>query len=212
MPKPDLDGLDVDRLAEVLLPGSGRPYPMNEGLESRVYGIDVGTERYVLRIGSDRRSYDKDAYVASSFADAGLPVPPVVAIGEVGPHAYCLTPRLPGAPVNRVAPDALESMTAAVAAMLQIVWAQDVSQSSGFGMCDHAGNGEFTSWHDYLLDDSPVQAASERPRVPRPLLDRLYGYIGERAGRCPETRGLLHGDFGSGNVLVEGTTVTGVLD
>lgn len=212
MPKPDLAGVDVADLVAGLVPGHRRLYPMAEGLQCRVYGIDGATQHYVLRIGADRAGFDKDAYAAAAFAGPRLPIPHVLAIGEVADHAYCLSRRLPGTPVNRIATDALAVVVEAVDAALHVLWTQDVSRSTGYGMFDNSGDAAFVTWRDYLLDPTPVQAAVDRPGVPPRLAEGLHAYVAARADDCPEDRSLLHGDFGADNVLTDGHTVTGVLD
>lgn len=212
MPKPELDGLDVAELALELVPGSGRPYPMTEGLQSRVFGIDVGAERYVLRIGLGRAGFDKDAHAAATFGGPDLPIPQVRTIGEVGPYAYCLSRRLAGSPVNRLAPETLPPVVAALDATLRNVWGRDVSRSNGFGMFDHTGNGAYPTWQDYLLDPVPVRVAAGRGRVPPGLVESLHRYVADSAADCPPGRSLLHGDYGSDNTLTDGHTITGVLD
>lgn len=212
MPKPELADADVIELAARLVPGSDRPYPMTEGLQSRVYGIDADVERYVLRIAGGRAGFDKDAYAAGAFGGSGLPIPAVEAIGDVGRYVYCLSRRLPGRPVNQIAPDTLAPVTDALDATLRRMWARDVGRSNGFGLFDGSGDGTFTSWQEYLTDPTPVQVAVTAGRAPQGLAESLHRRVVDRAQDCPTGRGLLHGDFGSGNTLTDGCTVTGVLD
>lgn len=212
MPKPTVADDQITELAAALVPGSPPPFAMTEGLKSRAFGIVTGSERYVLRVGATRDGFDKDAHVANLLADSDLPIPDVLAIGDVGEHVYCLSRRLPGFPVNDVAPNDLSPLTDALHATLRRVWAHDVAGSTGYGMFDGDGVGAFASWHDYLTDRSPVHAAATRHGVPRGLAEDLYVLVVEQAGDCPEERALLHGDFGSANALTDGRSITGVLD
>lgn len=209
--KPELIYSDVVELAASLVSGSRRPYSMTEGLQSRTYGISVGRECYVLRIGASRAGFDKDAYAAVTFSGPGLPIPQIEAIGEAGPYAYCLSRRLPGRPVNQVAPDALPRVAEALDLTLRRLWTADVSQSTGFGPFDHAGDGAFASWLEYLVDPAPVRAALDRRRIPASLVNDLHAYVVDRAEDTAQ-RCLLHGDFGSDNALTDGRAITGVLD
>lgn len=211
MPEPDPTDLDVAELAARLVPGSRPPHPLAEGLESRAFGIDAGAERYVLRIGVGRTSFDKDAYAAAAFGGPGLPIPAVETVGTAGAFAYCLSRRLPGTPVNQLGAAALPPVIAALGETLRVVWAQDVGDSTGFGMFDGTGNARYPSWHAYLVDAAPAGAAAARG-VRASLVERLHRLVVERAPDRPPTRSLLHGDFGSGNVLTDGRAVTGVLD
>lgn len=166
----------------------------------------------MLRVGTSRTAFEKDAYAAATFAAPGLPIPEVVAIGELGPYAYCLARRLPGTPVNQLAADVLPQVADALVATLRRLWTADVGASTGFGMFDHTGDGAYASWRDYLVDPAPVRAAVDERHVPSRLADGLHAYVVDRVDDCPGERALLHGDFGSANVLTDGRAVTGVLD
>jgi hygromycin-B 4-O-kinase len=210
MRKPALDGIDLAQFTETLVPGASNPHPMAEGLRCRAFGIEAGSERYVLRIASDDRGFGKDAYAARTFR--GLPVPEVVAMGDLGEHAYCLTRRLPGATVNRLSEPELPPVVQALDAMLTKIRSVDVTGSAGFGRFDGSGAGAFPTWRDYLLDPAEAIRAGDRAFVPAGLAEALHRYVIDRVDDCPEIRCVFHGDFGSDNVLTDGQAITGVLD
>lgn len=209
MAKPALDGIDLTALTRTLLPDAGPPYPLGEGVRSRAFGLDAGTERYVLRIGTDARGFAKDAYAARAFP--GLPVPEVVEIGEVGPYVYCLSRRLPGRTVHAVPTDELGPVLPAVGETLAALWATDVAGTTGYGLFDGSGAGAAPTWRAYLLDQGPVRDADRRG-IPARLVDGLCRIVADRVDDCPEDRRLLHGDFGSDNALTDGRRITGVLN
>jgi hygromycin-B 4-O-kinase len=91
----------------------------------------------------------------------------------------------------------------------------DVSMTSGFGPFDAEGAGKYGSWRAFLTsaaDPDRYDLAAVAKRVDIDRARRLLDVIGELAGSCPEVRKLVHGDFGSNNVLVDGELVTGVID
>ena len=88
----------------------------------------------------------------------------------------------------------------------------DISDTSGHGDFDADGIGKDKSWQEYLVSilDSDWQKVTER--LDRSLLNRLAEEFASVLPSCPEERRLVHGDFGSNNLLVDKGRVTGALD
>jgi hygromycin-B 4-O-kinase len=115
-----------------------------------------------------------------------------------------VTHRLPGVTLEALLPEDAARLTGAVHDAWVALGKTDVSAIGGFGDFEASGNAPADTWRDVLLatldfaepeDDALVVATYKA------LVDR-----------CPEKRSLVHGDFGSNNVLAHHGTVTGVLD
>jgi hygromycin-B 4-O-kinase len=90
----------------------------------------------------------------------------------------------------------------------------DVAMIAGYGEFDVLGRCDHTSWRDYLTDiANPAThdwSQLSREWMAPPL--RLLDLVSSLAEDCPEVRGLVHGDFGSNNVLADGDRITGIID
>jgi hygromycin-B 4-O-kinase len=190
--------------------------PMVEGEESRVFGFRRDAEDLVVRINPSIEGFRKDALVYRHFATAELPAPAVVSIGILDDgHAYCVSRRIAGVTLQALSRSRLQPLLEPVALVMDAIAASDVTTTSGFGSFDASGVGKYPSWRDFLTsvadrDRYDWLAASKHADMTR--VGRFLGLIGDLAGNCPEVRRLVHGDFGSNNVLTDGSRVTAVID
>jgi hygromycin-B 4-O-kinase len=175
-----------------------------EGLESQAFRFDVGAEEYVLRIGTSRRGFEKDRW-AVAVAGRHVPVPTVFEIGSFDEtHTYCITQRLPGTIVEDLPAAEAADVVGAVAASWAALASCDVTSVAGFGDFDAEGRAPASTWRAVLL--GTLEAATDADDGS--VLETYAGLV----ERCPEERALVHGDFGSNNLLVHDGDVGGVLD
>jgi hygromycin-B 4-O-kinase len=186
-----------------------------QGEDSQTYGVDAAGQSYVVRINRSDEGFRKDRYAHERFSSARLPIPRVVAIGPIGDGLqFCISERARGSTLE----DQASSEVSKLVDQLFTVWSElarcDIGDSSGYGWFDDNGTAFSESWRDYLRSEADgwdeLRAESERlvGRDPGDLLE-LYRSLIES---CPEERRLVHGDFGSNNVIVDGGRVTAVLD
>ncbi|WP_344681763.1 phosphotransferase family protein [Saccharopolyspora taberi] len=187
-------------LAYNLGPVSGL-HRLVEGEESQAFGVRCADGERVVRINGDRAGFAKDAF-AHRFDGPALPVPRVVTIGELSTgHAVCVSTRLPGRSLQDLERAELSGVAPLVEATMSAI--ADLSGTRGFGRFDADGVGEHRSWRDFLASTPPPDSDLGR---------RLHAELLRLVPSCPEVRQLVHGDFGSNNVLTDGTRITGVLD
>ena len=183
------------------------------GDESRVYLLTGDGSKRILRVSRSRFGFDKDAFAYRHFHSSSLPIPVVLEIGDLdGINSFCITNYASGTTLQDLSADQMQPLLQPVADMLQSIRKSDISATSGFGLLDQNGTGSHPSWSSFLqsLDNQ------QWPDVPH-LLDtsQLRSAIGkllslsENAG---DFRCLIHGDFGSNNVLTEGQSITAVID
>ncbi len=189
--------------------------PISEGEESQAYRFRSGARTYVMRINRTLAGFEKDAFVYRKFARPDLPIPEVIRIGEIDKHFYCISPSLPGVILQDLKREDLPPVLGPTARILELIAESDLGEISGFGPFDKNETGKYGSWRDFLT------SIADRDRyawqhVGRPLDSREICRLLERlirlAAHCPETRALVHGDFGSNNVLTDGRRITGVID
>lgn len=175
-----------------------------EGLESQAFRFDLGAEEFVLRIGLSGRGFEKDRW-AAAVAGRHVPVPVVFEIGSVAEAlTYCITQRLPGTTLEELAPADAADVVGAVAGAWAALASCDVRSVVGFGDFDAEGSAPANTWRAVLLGTLEAATAADDVSVLE-----TYARLVER---CPEERALVHGDFGSNNLLVNDGVVSGVLD
>jgi hygromycin-B 4-O-kinase len=217
MPKTSLPREAVEAFLRREMPGSaGTVQPLVEGEEAQAFAFSQSGQAYVIRITRSAAGFHKDAYAYRHFCSSALPIPAVHRIGQIdAEHTYCISDLAPGMTLQALPAEALPESLAPTLEVWAAIGAVDVTKTSGFGDFDHLGRGEFASWQDYLraVLNQPSEAWESRGT----MLD--HGLIGEVTAvleatipRCPEVRQLVHGDFGSNNVLAQGARITAVLD
>lgn len=190
--------------------------PMVEGEESRVFGFRRGSEDFVVRVNASAEGFAKDAFAYRKFASARLPIPEIISIFRLNDgHACCVSRRLPGVTLQDLESHNLPAVVGEVAEVLAAIAASDIAVTSGFGRFDAGGTGEHTSWREFLMsvgDRERYDWEVMRGGVARGRVDRLVERLTSAAESCPEVRQLVHGDFGSNNVLSDRNRITGVID
>jgi hygromycin-B 4-O-kinase len=168
-------------------------WQLAEGEESQAYAAVADGQQIVVRINSRREGFDKDAFIAELWPTRW--VPKVMAIEPLSDAWLCISERMPGVTLQALGRGA-ESCAQEVLEVLDSIAASDVSSIVGYGPFSASGIGICPSWQAFV-------ASIDGPRdLVRLVCEYQYG----------EKRALVHGDFGSNNVLAENGTVTGVID
>jgi len=192
---------------------------LGNGHWSRAFSfIDNGTA-YVLRIGEHRDDFEKDAS-AAAFADAFLPIPSVVAIGECDAGWYAVSQRCYGTFLDDLTAAEWQHVIPNVLIALDAL--RDVTFTAGIHWAKKHPV-DVTSWRSWLIDslvDNPdargggwtetLQAYPDIYRVFTKGLEQMDQLVPS----MPELRCLLHRDWLHGNVLANPTTgkLTGIFD
>ncbi|WP_054311149.1 phosphotransferase [Mesorhizobium sp. 1M-11] len=188
---------------------------VSEGEESQAFGIRLADEDLILRINRLTEGFQKEAFCYRHFTSASLPIPQILSIGEVDGHAYCVSRRAAGKTLQDLSPAELPPVVARVDEVMRAIAEAPLHGTEGFGRFDANGIGEHESWRGFLAavaDPRRHDWKGCEPAVERRWVDRHLHLLGVLISQCPETRGLVHGDFGSNNVLTDSLAITGVID
>lgn len=164
-----------------------------EGEESQAYGAVADGRDIVVRINRTREGFEKDAYVANSWPAVRAPL--VLHIEPISDAWLCISNRVNGTTLQALGMEA-HAYGQEVAGILDVLAASDTSRVAGYGPFDASGRGLFQSWQAFIM-------AVDGPQ------DLVRFVCAHRYG---DHRGLVHGDFGSNNILAENGRVTGVID
>lgn len=204
--------------------------PVGAGMFSRAYSFRTGGKEFILRINRFREDFLKDEYAWRAWASPDIPIPEVIAIGEMrggdGDEGldsdeglyYAITRHAPGRTLARMEADELYPLIPEIFRTLDAIRKADISRNSGCGLMDAAGHGIFHSWPDYLRARHNQKFAhdweglAEHPFFERELYERLRSEMEMLLDYVPAEKYLVHGDFGFDNVIADNGKITGVLD
>ncbi len=188
-----------------------------EGLESQAFAFRRGQVEFVIRVGNSEAGFEKDRYAGVAFGRAELPVPEVVEIGrlDAGP-AYCISRRASGVRLADLGAAEADRLARDVAGTIAAIAASDVTDTTGFGRFDGlGGSAAHATWRAFLLSVADPRAYDWRVaagRVDMALVSRALAAVADLCRHCPEERRLVHGDFGSYNLVSDGQRITAVVD
>lgn len=166
----------------------------------------------MIRVNRTIEGFEKDAFAHRRFARIDLPIPKVLHIGEIEDRYYCITDKLAGATLQGLTPEKLVPLLAPTARIIEAIAQSDVEGISGFGPFGAEGVGRNTSWREFLTSIADCDWGAIKARVDMARVARFLDKLDVLADGCPEMRRLVHGDFGSNNVLTDGLRITGVID
>jgi hygromycin-B 4-O-kinase len=98
-------------------------------------------------------------------------------------------------------------------ATMQAISRCDICSTKGFGIFDDHGVGSHSSWQSFLRSPSTLDwtKVATTPSGNTGIDIALQGLL-KLTENMQDFRNLVHGDFGSNNVLSDGTLITGVID
>lgn len=206
MNKPHLSAIKLTHELHHVLGDISDLHPMTEGEESRVFGFRRGDDDFILRVNREIGGFRKDDFIHRTFGGADLPIPEITAIGHLTDgNAYCVSRQAMGRTLQDLSDRELPFVLDAVAQVMAAIAHCDPPDAQGFGLFDASGIAPHASWRDFLLGLMALDWDGGEVRDLLALFEDL-------ARDCPEQRALVHGDFGSNNVLTDGRRVTAVID
>ncbi|UYN99740.1 MAG: aminoglycoside phosphotransferase family protein [Devosia sp.] len=211
MAKPNPDLAVIRQVLAAQFPDFSELSPLVEGEESRAYAFLASGGPYVLRVNRQRGGFDKDRLAANRFAQR-LPIPEVHLIAPCGRDWLCISAKLPGDTLQALPPGGAYAYGQAVQDVLEGLSLTELAGPSGFGSMDGSGAAPLAHWRDFFALPSQVDWAGLAPAAQAVEIGTLASGLARWSEDLPDRRGLIHGDFGSNNVLVADGTVTGLID
>ncbi|RAP76829.1 hypothetical protein DL346_09770 [Paenibacillus montanisoli] len=190
--------------------------PVAEGEESQAFSIRFGEDECILRVNRSAEGFRQDDFCYRHFSSRDLPIPEIVNIGELdGEYAYCVSRRAPGVTLQDLPFSDLPSVTGPVMRVMESIAGTNIAGTKGFGPFDENGIGRFANWRDFIMNitnSSQYDWGAVKLLIVDQRIESYFRAVEAFAPRCPEVRQLVHGDFGSNNVLTDDGLITGVID
>ncbi len=211
-------------LAERFIAPNGPLVPVGGGEIAQTFAFTAGGQAYIFRLNHDTMlvNLEKDAYIYQHFATPHIPIPPIHQIGHLDGFVYAITAKMPGRSMLDLPPADVAAAIPAMIATLDAIHASDVRATTGYGVFNGQGVGLAQSWRAALsgiyTEGDPSDFYGqwhhmfEDTFLERAVFDRVYAAMIQLLEFCPEERWLVHGDYGFGNLLLDGGWVTAVLD
>lgn len=189
---------------------------MIEGEESQAFSFRYEDNKYVIRINPSIDGFKKDEYAYKHFTSASVPIPKVIMVGQIDSnHAFCISEMAEGITFQDADEVTISRLLQPVTEVWQAISRTDLATTSGYGDFGSNGRGQFASWREYLLsilDDKKYNWSKLISLMDVDLVKQMSDEFARLVPECPEERNLVHGDFGSNNLLVSNNAVTSVLD
>ncbi len=189
-----------------------------EGEDSQAFYFESDDKCYVLRINKSDYGFRKDAYAYDNFASVKIPIPKVFQIGKIDTdHFYCISQFIDGQILQYLDKEGVKTLLPATLEMQRTIAGIDISHTVGYGELDLAGNGKSSSWQEWLLahislPDFNWEAITSKGVIERSFLHKVFDAFKRLVDQTPSKRQLIHGDFGSNNLLTRDGKIVAVLD
>lgn len=215
MRKPTFRREVIRKKIDALYPGVSAFSAITGGEASQAYRFTSEDRDFVFRLNSRLEGFEKDKFVFERFAKPNLPIPEVFQIGRLEDHFYCVSEGLPGQTLEEVDSKHVSRLLAPTRDLWHTIAESDLAGISGYGLFDSRGTTTFSTWRGFLveiLDTSKHLWDSVRLYTNVEGLKDWGDTLYLLTASCPEERALVHGDFGSNNVLADRDRITGVVD
>lgn len=198
--------------------------PLKPGHFAQVYAFQVDDLKYVIRVVTSPKatSFAKEQFIFDHLLSEQIPVARNLHIGQTDEFCFAIAYRFPGVTVDRLSQPEHEAVVAQLIALLDAIHQTDVTQYHGYGHFDETGVGRFPSWQAHLtsvFEEEPEDSfygkwhtLFDETFLDQAMFSHLYEQMIGYLAFCPEERYLLHGDYGTDNVLVEKGKVSAILD
>jgi hygromycin-B 4-O-kinase len=190
------------------------------GQLSKVFSFEVKEESYIAHFRNNKESFDKAEYMFENYGHK-LPIPKVVKRGKIGEIFYNISSKAKGKSISSYSNSELNISINDLAKQFINMSHIYVEPSKGFGMILPNGRAANKSWKAVLGDAFKENQEGffkdwtnlyTESFLEKSLFQEGYSAIMELAKYSPEKPSLVHGDFHLGNMISDGSRVTGFVD
>ncbi len=191
------------------------------GEANEVYDVktDDGIALIVRIARREQDIFGREQWAIDRCRSVGLPVPDIVDVSEyeAGGHraAVCIQTKLPGSRLVDLDPRSSEALVAAkqCGAFLRRM---HTIRTTGYGYIDARGRGVYKSYSEAIAGlgelRSDLISACDAIGTSEGTMLEVFEFIQCKMRELEFTPCLIHNDFDPRHVLVDGSTVTGIID
>ena len=210
MGKPEFSPAALDQVLDRAFPLRGPLRQLTEGEESRAFSFDCGAEAFVVRVNATALGFEMDQLIGAALSESAIPVPEVMLLARLENNAFaCVSRFLPGDTLQALPKGGAFDCGHDVAQVLDRLAALDAATLHRLAASPLMA--ARSSWSDFVAAVAQLDWRHTGADA-RASIDRWTALVAGTVAKLPQRRGLVHGDFGSNNVLVLRGLVSGVLD
>lgn len=198
---------------------------IGEGYFSKAYVFEDLEQKYILRIGTSLKAFKKDLFSYNNFSEY-LDIPKVLKIGQYKEYYYCISEFKIGETFNSLNYDLQISSIKSIMEIHYQIYNIKCTQFNSFGTLDENGSSKYLNWKDYITDFNfhknllcpnnliykDWNSLFDYEYVDVQLIKKCMDLLLNLIKYCPEDKHIIHGDFGSDNILINNNKVSAILD
>ena len=194
---------EISRIIREMYPQAENIYGITGGLVSQTYCFTSRNTTYVFQISRDLEGYRKENYVDKSFSNY-INVKNILKIDMLPDNScYCISKYINARRLHDLAPGEIKENIHTIIKTLESLEKINISTDSGFGYFDSRGNAPYKTWADFIcsVQNDTIYHWDIRNDSVNELVKKCCGEIQKYSYVLDDKKALIHGDFGSYNVL-----------
>jgi hygromycin-B 4-O-kinase len=193
----------IIKIVKNLYPNADNISNMVEGLVSQTYCFDCEHKKLVIQISKELNGYKKERYIYMNF-HKDIHVRNVLKIGKLEKDVYfCITEFINAKKLQDLSHNELILYLNQVMEIFEVLANIDIAKSMGFGHFNFRGIGICGSWPEYINAVYSHYQWKSIDNDTKELISKCIKEIIKYNYILDNKRSLIHGDFGSSNVLID---------
>ena len=196
---------EIFEIIKGIYPQAVNIHKMKEGLVSQTYYFENIDTSLVFQISKDMEGYKKENYVFQTFSNK-IPVKNILNIDKYQDNIYfCISEYIDAKRLHDLSENEMNNNIIYIMNILKLLQNIDIDHDKGFGYFNSKGNAPYNTWNDF------IQAVFNKKNYNWNLFSKrtneiVNNVLNEIKKYCyilDNRKSLVHGDFGSYNVLID---------
>lgn len=195
--------------------------PISGGERSKAFLFESNGKKYIFRENKRDIGFKKDKYAYNNCGKI-VPIPKIIKIGQFEDRYYAISDFCKGKSLEERETRFSNILIENLIITLDRIHSISIPDG-GYGVIDINGKTTYKSWSDWVLkNNTPVtrndgsfyswEDIKNIAFVDKAIINKLFEEIKKMLPHISNNRYLIHGDFATGNVIIDGDEVTGVID
>lgn len=195
--------------------------PVAEGQIKQVFFFQNEGHHYVIRFSDNMEGFQVERYLYKQFASQGVLIPRIILIGSFQYYYFSISERAMTSTLMGYKPDKISLQLPDIIDFVTKIHRSDISHTTGYGWLHPSGNGNYSIWEDYIeafFSENQVgfwkdwYELFESTFLDRNIFQKLYNKMMMLSKYSSNQRFLVHGDCHFGNIVSDGSKITGIID